>query len=903
MPAVSQQQQKLFGLALAVKRGEVARSEASDEVLNIVDSMTEKDIEDFASTSHEGLPKQVEARLRETLRELMREMAIEEAELPAAPIPSAIKAKLAQAIDKIKDTNLTYNQKLQVIGKVIDSLGVDKKELAKMSSKLKTTLESLNEDDPCWKDYEMIGMKKKDGKEVPNCVPKSESVNEAMASGEWVGIEKTPNGPKLVKTFKSGNEAKAWVMKSPGGHSIMTKKQWDVSEVKSVNEAEFGEKIQKLNNRITKLRGDLARTKSDNQKNVLQARLKNALQSLSDTKKSLGIKAPHTESVNEVASRTAIEIGGLTGMNKDAIQKFVDDNNLDIEKVFQFVKKGKLSDRMDMVSAIAGKPGNPIQKKMIKMFGESVKEGKKRFRQQDGIGKAKYTISYHDGIQKHKDGSDFFGIQIFKNQKDLETFKKALLSKGFVEESVNESNVPKMYVTYLAVEKKLRELEVAQKAMAQLYFNEKDAKKKAALLDKLKQGTKVLQATRKNLSDIEAKYVMGLDKDAEYQGESVVNEDANMNKKVKALLDKHLKDLRKGGANHQWAVMHILMGALGDANFHSEAKQVSKLFPKAKYEGDPMAEKDLEKMYHYDLGSDVAQICQWDGKDIVMAIGFYVSMTIGRPVGEKVEKLVESVNEAFSDNKNLNYIMKGRKITNVAYDSKLGFAVILDNGKYIQFDAHSARPGLALDMEFESVNEEKYPIAVAEFNKELIKHPMVKKAAQFYKKSPAEIVKVLQQRLYSKGDKTGNTKEVWIDFKDTTSGIEIKHKMKFNESNESHDCGCGCGGVTEGGCGGSKTNESFTPDPRKVYGGTGAKEGMVLVKQDGFKKILDLSKKNPSNVFLVSDDNYTKFGPFYVKNGKVAKYTVANPNYDFERNKVGSVKVPSDVILKFKVVE
>jgi len=99
---------------------------------------------------------------------------------------------------------------------------------------------------------------------------------------------------------------------------------------------------------------------------------------------------------------------------------------------------------------------------------------------------------------------------------------------------------------------------------------------------------------------------------------------------------------------------------------------------------------------------------------------------------------------------------------------------------------------------------------------------------------------------------------------------------------------------------GSKT---FTPDPRKVYGGTGAKEGMVLVKQDGFKKILDLSKKNPSNVFLVSDDNYTNFGPYYVKNGKVAKYTVANPNYDFERNKVRSVKVPNDVILKFKVVE
>lgn len=83
------------------------------------------------------------------------------------------------------------------------------------------------------------------------------------------------------------------------------------------------------------------------------------------------------ESVNESVSRTAMEIGGLTGMNKDAIQKFVDDNNLDIEKVYQFVKKGKLADRMKLVSAIAGKPNNPVQKKMVKQFSESlIKEAK-----------------------------------------------------------------------------------------------------------------------------------------------------------------------------------------------------------------------------------------------------------------------------------------------------------------------------------------------------------------------------------------------------------------------------------------------------------------------------------------------------------------------------------------------
>ena len=54
--AVSEQQQKIFGVALAVKRGEVPRSKVSDKVLEIVDSLSEKEIRKFAATSHAGIP-------------------------------------------------------------------------------------------------------------------------------------------------------------------------------------------------------------------------------------------------------------------------------------------------------------------------------------------------------------------------------------------------------------------------------------------------------------------------------------------------------------------------------------------------------------------------------------------------------------------------------------------------------------------------------------------------------------------------------------------------------------------------------------------------------------------------------------------------------------------------------
>jgi DNA-binding transcriptional MerR regulator len=77
MPATSQQQQKLFGLALSVKRGETSRGEVSDEVLNIVDTMSEKKIKDFAETSHKGLPTKVETVVRNLVRETFRERVVD----------------------------------------------------------------------------------------------------------------------------------------------------------------------------------------------------------------------------------------------------------------------------------------------------------------------------------------------------------------------------------------------------------------------------------------------------------------------------------------------------------------------------------------------------------------------------------------------------------------------------------------------------------------------------------------------------------------------------------------------------------------------------------------------------------------------------------------------------------
>jgi hypothetical protein len=76
--------------------------------------------------------------------------------------------------------------------------------------------------------------------------------------------------------------------------------------------------------------------------------------------------------LNETASKEAMGIAGFTGTRAIAVQKFIDDFNLNAKKLFNFIAKGKLKDRMDFSTAISGKPGNKYQGNFVGMFGESV---------------------------------------------------------------------------------------------------------------------------------------------------------------------------------------------------------------------------------------------------------------------------------------------------------------------------------------------------------------------------------------------------------------------------------------------------------------------------------------------------------------------------------------------------
>jgi hypothetical protein len=76
----------------------------------------------------------------------------------------------------------------------------------------------------------------------------------------------------------------------------------------------------------------------------------------------------HEHHINEDLSADANGIAGLTASRASAVKDFLEKNNINSNKLYLSLKKGNLKDRMDFVTALVGKPGNPIQKKVISQF-------------------------------------------------------------------------------------------------------------------------------------------------------------------------------------------------------------------------------------------------------------------------------------------------------------------------------------------------------------------------------------------------------------------------------------------------------------------------------------------------------------------------------------------------------
>ena len=53
----------------------------------------------------------------------------------------------------------------------------------------------------------------------------------------------------------------------------------------------------------------------------------------------------------------------------------------------------------------------------------------------DNVGRAKYTVNYHDGQKRHADGSPFYDFRIFRNAHKRDGFIRSLVADGYAERS------------------------------------------------------------------------------------------------------------------------------------------------------------------------------------------------------------------------------------------------------------------------------------------------------------------------------------------------------------------------------------------------------------------------------------------------------------------------------------
>jgi len=447
-----------------------------------------KDIEEvlFDSDYKEITEFEDELGLKE-IREKYNSVKEDATELPQATIPAAVKAKLQLAIEKIKDSKLSNNAKLQLLAQVIDAIGIDKSQLSNIASKIRSKMESvvteefkhvIHVDTPTQVVSKPVaaqimalakkGVRSKDiglemgfvgnaklatdtFQKVKNQIyfaldKRNESVNEAKPAvvgnvnafgpskvlgkgGKVLGfVPDTPNAIATLiqdypnvqaiefkspfffdfnsyKSIKKGD--KAWKELMSRGVDKVTKaalkKDFQLKE--SVNEAvdikdgkyrfyskdgvgylTYGGKELSSgdfdwddgSNSYWMSHSSWGGQKAfDTGKDVI-----NYFKSKKITTESVneehdcgcnenhdcGCGGVHEHHIKEDLSADANGIAGLTASRANAVKDFLEKNNINSNKLYLFLKKGNLKDRMDFVTALVGKPGNPIQKKVIAQF-------------------------------------------------------------------------------------------------------------------------------------------------------------------------------------------------------------------------------------------------------------------------------------------------------------------------------------------------------------------------------------------------------------------------------------------------------------------------------------------------------------------------------------------------------
>ena len=313
------------------------------------------------------------------IREKYNSVKEDATELPQATIPAAVKAKLQLAIEKIKDSKLSNNAKLQLLAQVIDAIGIDKSQLSNIASKIRSKMESVVTEE---------------FKHIIHVDTPTQVVSKPVAAQIMALAKKGVRASEIGLEMGFVGNAK---LAADTFQKVKNKIYFELDKRnESVNEALSKDAVVRT---LTSDKNAYFLTKDGNGW-ILDITPKAAQQStfhqkfdVKDLGKGhLGMKYKLSESVNEEhdcgcnenhdcgcggvhehhikedLSADANGIAGLTASRANAVKDFLEKNNINSNKLYLFLKKGNLKDRMDFVTALVGKPGNPIQKKVISQF-------------------------------------------------------------------------------------------------------------------------------------------------------------------------------------------------------------------------------------------------------------------------------------------------------------------------------------------------------------------------------------------------------------------------------------------------------------------------------------------------------------------------------------------------------
>ncbi len=223
-------------------------------------------------------------------------------------------------------------------------------------------------EDPCWDNYEMVGTKKKNGKEVPNCVPKNEEVKSTDENfgADFLAMarQKNPNA-RLVTPEQKKKEAEELAKKRAGlkpAHAAPTSNPRPLGGHDPKSNRSYSEEVEGVAEGLTKVLKRLATGKDVKSRAGQEIALAQQASMTGDN------KAAHKhfkryDKLDKLGNKeqgVKEEVEQVDELNKDTVYSYNKKSTADTEKLHkklgEFIRKNK--------SAEANKTAHKLNKRV-----------------------------------------------------------------------------------------------------------------------------------------------------------------------------------------------------------------------------------------------------------------------------------------------------------------------------------------------------------------------------------------------------------------------------------------------------------------------------------------------------------------------------------------------------------